>query len=378
MLIGTQLKRLLSLAVVALPLASLHGQTRWTIEQRPVLEIEDESQGESTLFTNIVHVEQLRTGELLVVDGATRELRFFSASGRFLRKAGRNGAGPGEFRELSGISVAQDQIHVFDGSQMRITRFDLSGRLTSTIAVAEPSDSRRGIWSYNLGGFIEGRPVFLASGFPGRNSAPRRYTDSLPQYIYSIDAKAARPIGEMAVMDAYFESPQKKGDLIFGRFSTSAVGGGRLYVTDGGQFAVRVYDKDGRRVMTMGRAFPMARVSESDLDAYVTLRMRFASDKNRNELRELLAAIPRAEYRPSIARLLVDDYSNLWVQHWSVPGAVPTTWSILSESGQFLTELSMPAGFQPMTIRGDVLSGIIRDDDDVESIRLLRVRRGRY
>ena len=85
--------------------------------------------------------------------------------------------------------------------------------------------------------------------------------------------------------------------------------------------------------------------------------------------------MPRAEYRPLISELLVDDRKNLWVRHWSVPGVRPSTWSILNESGLLLAELSMPARFKPVTIRGDIVAGIFLDDDDVESVRLLRVQR---
>lgn len=366
---------LFAIAIGALPPASLHGQTRWTLDQTPVLEIASESQGPNTLFTRIAHVERLRTGELLVLDGATRELRFFDAGGRFVRKNGRNGAGPGEFREISGVAIAGSQIHIFDGSSKRLTRFDLMGSLHSTITVAEPPDARRGIWSYTLGGFIDDSPIFFASGFPSRNSAPPRYTDSLPQYIYSADAATARPIGEMALMDAFFESPKNKGDVIFGRFSASAVGGGRLYVTDGARFSVRAYDKSGARVRTMVRDLPTTRVSESDIEDYVTFRMQFSRTSSRSVLRDRLAPIPRAEYRPSIAELLVDDRKNLWVRHWSVPGVRPSSWSVLSEAGVLMAEVTMPARFKPMTIRGDVVAGVFLDDDDVESVRLLRVLR---
>ena len=367
-------KCLLATVIFSMPTASMHGQPRWTLDPQPVLEIASESQGPNTLFTRIAHVEQLRTGELIVLDGATRELRFFDARGRFIRKIGRNGAGPGEFRETSGVAIAGDQIHVFDGSSKRITRFDLAGTLRSTIIVAEPPDARRGIWSYTLGGFIDDRPVFLASGFPSRNSAPPRYTDSLPQYIYSADAATARPIGEMALMDAFFESPKNKGDVIFGRFTSSAVGGGRLYVTDGGRFEVRVYDKSGTRLSTISRDIPMSRVSESDFDDYVTYRMQFARTSSRSVMRERLSPVPRAEHRPSISELLVDDRKNVWIRHWSIPGSRPSRWSGLNESGGLRAELTMPARFKPVTIRGDVVAGVFLDDDDVEGIRLLRVR----
>jgi hypothetical protein len=355
---------------------SSSAQTRWSVEPRPVVEIASESQGAVTLFNRVAHVEQLPSGELLVVDGVTLELRFFGPDGRFRRKVGRNGSGPGEYRSISGVVVNDGRVHIFDGSQARITRMDLTGGSVTTMAVSPPRDSRRGIWSHSLGGFLDGRPVFLAYGFPSRNSAPARYTDSLPQFIYSRDGAVGERIGEMAVMDAFFESGRNKGDVIFGRFSTSAVGGGYLFVTDGGRFSVRAYDVNGALAKTIGREMPRQRVTDDDFEEYVSLRQQYAQNMSRTDLRSLLSAIPRAEFKPFISRLLVDDHDNLWVQHWTVrPRSSPGTWSVFSPSGQLLAEATFPRGFHPSTIRGGIVAGVHYDDDGVEGIQLLRVRR---
>lgn len=373
---GRPIRPLLLAIMPLFCVGSLSAQTRWTVETRPVIEIASEAQGAVTLFNRVAHVEQLPSGELLVVDGATLELRFFAADGRFRRKVGRNGSGPGEYRSISGVVIDDGRLHVFDASQARITRMDLTGGSVTTMVVSPPPDSRHGIWSYTLGGFLDRRPVFLASGFPSRNSAPARYTDSLPQYIYSRDAATANRIGEMVVMDAFFESGRNKGDLIFGRFSASAVGGGYLFVTDGGRFSVRAYDASGTLARTIGRELPAQRVTADDFEEYVTFRQQFAPRMSRNDLRSLLSTIPRAEFKPFISRLLVDDQDNLWVEHWTVRRHLgPGTWSVFSPSGRLLAEATFPRGFRPSTIRGGVVAGVQYDDDGVEAIQLLRVQR---
>lgn len=356
--------------------APLQSQARWTVEPRPIVEIASESQGPVTLFNRIAHVEALSTGELLVVDGATYELRFFDANGRFARKAARKGAGPGEFRSVDGVVVSDNHVHVFDASQARLTRFDVAGSNVTTAVVAPPPDTRVGIWTYALGGFIGAHPVFVASGFRSRNSGQSRYTDSMPQFIYSVDARTAKRIGEMAVMDAFYESSAKKGDVIFGRYSTSAVGGGRLYVTDGGRFSVRAYDSSGTLVKTFTRDLPATRVTDADFEAYVDYRHQFVPNRDRNALKAVLSAIPRAEFRPFISGLLVDDDGNLWVEHWRVTRNVqPSTWSVFDASARLLAELTLPRGFRPHTIRRGVVAGVQFDDDGAEGVRLLRVRR---
>src|SRR5687768_3713552 len=163
MVVDRSIRALLLAVMPWVCVGSLSAQSRWTVEPRPVIEITSESQGAVTLFNRVAHVEQLPSGELLVVDGATLELRFFGADGRFRRKVGRNGSGPGEYRSISGVVVDDGRVHVFDGSQARITRMDLAGGSVTSMAVSPPPDSRRGIWTYMLGGFLDERPVFLAS-----------------------------------------------------------------------------------------------------------------------------------------------------------------------------------------------------------------------
>jgi hypothetical protein len=363
--------------IAAIGAGTVTAQPRWTVEPRPTLVIASESQGAATLFNRVAHVEQLRSGEVLVVDGVTRELRFFGPDGGFRRMVGGNGAGPGEFRSIDGVVVDDSSLRVFDATLARITSLDLSGAVGTTMLVAAPSGARQGIWSYSLGGFLDRRPVFLATGFPARNSAPPRYTDSMPQFIYDPDATAAQRIGEMAVMDAYFESPQKKGNVVFGRFSVSVVGGGRLFVTDGARFSVRAYDAGGALVRTIAREIPAQRVTDADLEEYVGFRQHYAPRVSRSELRAILSPMPRAEFKPFISRLLVDDANNLWVEHWTVQLHLGQgTWSVFDPSGRLLAEVTFPHRFRPSTIRGAVVAGVQLDDDGVEEIRLLRVRPG--
>ena len=97
---------------------------------------------------------------------------------------------------------------------------------------------------------------------------------------------------------------------------------------------------------------------------------------SRSDLRGLSSAIPRAEFKPFISRLLVDDQDNLWVEHWTVRQYFgPGTWSVFDPLGRLLAEATFPRGFRPSTIRGGVVAGVQYDDDGVEGIQLLRVRR---
>jgi hypothetical protein len=73
-----------------------------------------------------VDVGRRKNGEWVVTDQITaEEVQFFSASGQWLRKIGREGAGPGEFQAAWFVDVVQDDgLLVWDSGLGRITRFD--------------------------------------------------------------------------------------------------------------------------------------------------------------------------------------------------------------------------------------------------------------
>ena len=70
-----------------------------------------------------VAVEQLSAGEWLVVHSVnTAQIKIFDATGRYLRREGRQGAGPGEYQWITSLDVGPgDTIRVYDAGLSRLT-----------------------------------------------------------------------------------------------------------------------------------------------------------------------------------------------------------------------------------------------------------------
>ncbi|MEX0892159.1 MAG: hypothetical protein WEB88_08305 [Gemmatimonadota bacterium] len=103
--------------------------TAWRVDPEAVLRI-GAADGEAPyLLTNIRGATRLSDGRIVVVDGATFELRAFTTDGRHAWSAGGEGGGPGEvswyplyFRELPG-----DTLQIEDG--LTRIRYDADGQL---------------------------------------------------------------------------------------------------------------------------------------------------------------------------------------------------------------------------------------------------------
>ena len=105
-----------------------------------VLSLGGDFAGENTSFADVEGIGVSRSGNLYVLDGQDRSVRVFDARGRFIRRFGRQGGGPGEFQVPTGIWV-DSIVGVSDGSQQRMSYFTLDGRHLRTVPAAMAGES---------------------------------------------------------------------------------------------------------------------------------------------------------------------------------------------------------------------------------------------
>jgi hypothetical protein len=90
----------------------------------PLLRIGALAEPEEEVFGSIATVRAGPDGSLLVLDKMAGEVRWFGSEGSILGRAGRMGAGPGEFREPVEMVVGpHGLVHVLDPPNLRISTF---------------------------------------------------------------------------------------------------------------------------------------------------------------------------------------------------------------------------------------------------------------
>jgi WD40 repeat protein len=73
-------------------------------------------------------------GNILIADGKYGPIRVFNTHGTYIREFGKSGRGPGEFKQVSVITItSSNQIVVFDYGLFRISIFDEYGNIIETI-----------------------------------------------------------------------------------------------------------------------------------------------------------------------------------------------------------------------------------------------------
>ena len=91
--------------------------------------------GESLAFPSVIRINPA-TGERIVLDEMNTCLYFFDREGHYIRKAGRQGKGPGDLMMPKNLYVdASGRIYVYENANQRISIFDKTGRFIRTVGI---------------------------------------------------------------------------------------------------------------------------------------------------------------------------------------------------------------------------------------------------
>ncbi len=98
-----------------------------------VLELRADPEVEGSMLLDPHHVTLDSDGNIYVVDEGDMSIVMFDSAGMFLRRFGREGYGPGEFRGIGLPHVSGGNLYALDRWQDRITRFRLGGELLDVL-----------------------------------------------------------------------------------------------------------------------------------------------------------------------------------------------------------------------------------------------------
>ncbi|HMS03422.1 MAG TPA: hypothetical protein PKE51_10630 [Gemmatimonadaceae bacterium] len=119
-------------AIVANDLTRLDATC--TVDPTPAVSIGVDAGQDEDVLHRVFGATRLTDGTIVVVNGGTQELRFFGADGRFLRAAGREGRGPGEFADAFYIHwLPGDTLYVGDYRPFQFLVFGPDGTWVRTV-----------------------------------------------------------------------------------------------------------------------------------------------------------------------------------------------------------------------------------------------------
>lgn len=307
-------------------------------------------------------------GNIYIGDYQDSSIKVFDPRGKYLKKIGRKGNGPGEFQTVFQLSFLSDGRYlVLDSEKMRISLFSADDQfLTSHTfmnsgftfflttpslyirgeSLAEPGakkdeiTSRLFVHAYDLSGnvlFSYGEFTARQSGFI--NDPNGGFWTTPPYFVYSIFAG------------------DKKNE--------------RLYHCLNDKYVIDVYDKNGKIIRKIDRPYKFVPTTAEDMKRYV--------DGFKSWPEVDISFVEKFTKMPGVKtvteRMIVDDVGNLWVETNELreeKDSLLRAYDIFNEDGMYVYKVWLERA--PGLFKGEHMYRLERDEKtDYRSLKRYRV-----
>jgi len=350
------------------------------IVSEPVLEIGTVEGADEYQLYGVRSVARASDGTIVVA--LDTELRWYDPAGRFVRRAGGAGEGPGEFRRISYMRLLPgDTVLVFDGANRRTT-------------IIAPDGSH--VRDFTSGD--EGQISTIVGATHDGTLLVRRFTagsTSITSGLQRNDVEFSIVRGDSTIADPTYPGPemmiqvdQDGGGQIasimimqlpFARDTRTAAGPDRFFIGSTESYRIDVWSADGAMVRSIRVNEPVRAVTDDmvRMANEVTIERSRAVAESRGDefdeaaLRKRLAGQQHAPFVPAYGVLLPVEDGGLWVQEYAMPSIEdePTRWTMFDPDGGRIGMIELPPRFSPRYVSGDTVLGIHLDELDVQYVR---------
>ena len=347
---------------------------RYQIDSAPVVDIGGgpDPHGE---FTPGIEAVRLRGGQIVIAEH--HELRWFDRRGRWLRSVGRQGSGPGEFRQINLLAQFGDSVLVYDFALRRVSVFDSAGNYGRGTTIVDADTLGE---TFPVGVLGDGRLLLASYQEPAPVNGLRR--DSVLLRIGSPAGAIQAVIGRFPYLDQVIEA--RAGGIsmsrsVFGLMAYWGTWDSLVLVAPNERFSFDWYGADGRLQRSVRRQWTPVPVTTAAVTAQIEewlSEFPAGMEKRKAQARASWAAAPRREVKPPYGRVLVSAAGEVWVQEYGEPGqrSRPAVYSVFDRSGPWLGQVTVAAGVELRMVGTDEILAVWRDQDEVTHVRVYPLR----
>lgn len=328
-------------------------------------------------FRQVRGVMRLSDGRIAVADGASLQLRLFSAEGKHISSSGGKGGEPSQLQGMNWVRRLPGDTIVIGPTLSSAAIYSSTGQYLRT-ANFRPRTEARPTTPGPLVFAMLSSNLVVASPFP--NQSPRsvgaKWTDSLSLSIVSESGAAPRALGAFP----HIELEQVASGLTsvwLSAIGVFAASDDHFYAGFGDRYEVKVFSHAGTLQTIIRRAWKPTPITDADWEHWVVewskLWVRSTGAEREREIQKVREA-PWAEQNPAFSQFIVDRIGRLWVRdaHWqdaiaagslTDTPAVPTSWSVFDIRGRWLGDVSTPTGLKVFEIGADYIIGTMRKAD---------------
>lgn len=352
------------------------------------------SADDTTLFTVVYSFRVDPLGRVWVFDQPTKSFFVFGSDGKLVHRVGRDGAGPGEFRQYNGMVFQGDTgIAVLDAGNARISFLDSAGTFVTSWVVPSGFSTNDGLLTDRSGALLLRRPVtapregeilgrmgvvrLKSGGALGDSLAPPDL--SVPRDVYVATSKDG---GGTSSMSAPFSAGYHWGWHPAGHF----------VVADGGKYEVIVSRSAGKPLVIRREASraPIGPEERAEERAKILHSMRGTNPD------WSWSGPPVPEAKAPMDQLLIARDGRLWIRvpvpSEKIPEAeltkprdptrpvthfrTPQVYEVFSAEGRFLGRVELPRRTRFIEADGDLVWAMGQDENDLPAVVRFRITPG--
>jgi hypothetical protein len=369
------------------PVAQL-GETGISVGVEPALIIGRDGDARYE-FAEIVGGGRFSSGEWVLFDRGSRQLRVYTTRGEHLRSVGRAGDGPGEFRDVLHMSVgADDGSYIYDQLLRRVTVVDGSGRIAGTFALTQ---SAEGTVPAAVGFAGDAHLIVQSHLIPrcrqGIVSDDTAVFYSVPFQAGGSSQVVAREPGMRRWGNTLNVLDICMGQVVpFAPGPVAAVTGSAMYVAVRDQPVVRRHSMPHGEVQDIHiEGVKRRAVTREAIDRNVERQLASAPrdeigrelprDRGMQLYERRLQELPYPDSLPLFDRILIDPHSLLWLRLFTLPADTLATWIVTRSDGSIVERLQLPARFKVFDIGAEYIAGQVADELDVQRFVVYSISR---
>ena len=306
-----------------------------------------DDENDPLLFGFVTALDINAAGQVYAVDGSNNSIYVLSDSGELVDEIGREGAGPGEFEDISGLYVGPgDSVYVLDSDLYRLSVFEPDMHRFMYSVRIEADGMRDPV---QLLGVVDNEFLIVYSSpmYPGLEATHDR------RAVVNLVSRDGIVIGESVVSlpDREYVASQRYILLVpFGRRFEYRLGAdGLVYSGLSDRIDIGMTTVGGGTQGSVQYDHPAVPVTREDIDNYV-------SDMSSDARRLILASDIPAKM-PAYQSFSVDDRGRIWIQLIGEGGTSSGKWLLLSKEGEAVARAVLPASVSLHVVREGIAYG---------------------
>lgn len=340
----------------------------WQVSGEPIVEFSVPAglSGRHSISTGTTSAVRLTDGRIAIYSPGTKQIRYFTAMGEYIRSVTSMASGLGELLPLRGDSLA-----IFNYHLHTVTVFDGEGAFASTTPLQATAE---GLSIHMLARLDDGS--FLA--LMGRSD---RETGREGGWVWRLNSQGV-PLARISEWQGY---PLAAAWMPFVVGAPYPVWNGSTVVHGAPEsYLFQTYQLDGSPQRTFARQVSLEPVTESDLSEYrAWVSEKVGPGPTREELLRASEGPHVPETHATFGRVIADRDGNLWVADHDVrpngqlklpsrplPGDAYKTWSVFSRDGEWITDVDMPDGLVVQEIGEDYILGVVAQGEGVPHVQM--------